>query len=198
METQSHEATPTVAPWLVEQYTVALNENYNIISCQTNQSNLTITYTNSKKTKSYLVTDYDLNSCKCSCYKSQSMLLPCRHIFFARISKKLNVFESEMVPKRLLASLDVEAQSIKSHTGSSHATIENLNSLTSFENINKKMDRKEKYEALFRPAQELCNTLKDLPMDQFRDKLNIFLYVKELFEKRIDFIPTILSNKNYK
>ena len=56
------------------------------------------------------------------------------------------------------------------------------------------MDSKEKYETLFRPAQELCNTLKDLPMDQFRDKLNICLYMKELFEKRIDFIPTIISS----
>ena len=48
---------------------------------------------------------------------------------------------------------------------------------------------------LFRPAQELCNTLKDLPMDVFRDKLNVFLYVKELFEKRIDFIPSIINDK---
>ena len=55
------------------------------------------------------------------------------------------------------------------------------------------MDRKAKYNALFRPAQELCNTLKDLPMDQFRDKMKMFLYMKDLFEKRIEFIPTIVT-----
>jgi len=122
------------------------------------------------------------------------MLLPCRHIFFVRIKKSLSVFMPEMIPKRLRADLDIEKICIKAHQGSSHAQIENLNSLSAFENLNKNMDRKEKYDALFRPAQELCNTLKDLPMEQFKDKLSIFLYIKELFEKRIDFIPSILNS----
>ena len=100
-----------------------------------------------------------------------------------------------MVPKRLRSNLDIESQSISLQSGSSHAQIENLNSITAFENITNKLTRKEKYETLFRPAQELCNTLKDLRMDVFRDKLNVFLYVKELFEKRIDFIPSILNDK---
>ena len=55
------------------------------------------------------------------------------------------------------------------------------------------MDKREKYNTLFRPAQELCNTLKNLPMAQFRDQFKIFLHVKDLFEKRIPFIPSIIT-----
>jgi hypothetical protein len=155
-----------VASWLVQQYTIALNEAYNI-ELTTNEANVNVSFTNANKTKTYMVTNFKECTCKCDCYQSQSMLMPCRHIFFVRFTKGINVFDPEMVPKRLRSNLDIESQSISSQVVSSHAQIEN--SITAFENISKKLSRKEKYETLFRPAQELCNTLKDLPMEVFRD-----------------------------
>ena len=45
------------------------------------------------------------------------------------------------------------------------------------------MNEREKYNALFGPAQERWYTLNDLPMDLFSDQFKMFLHIKYLFEK---------------
>ena len=89
---------------------------------------------------------------------------------------------------------DIHAQHIGSKTGNNLHTIENLNSLSAFENLNKVMDIRGKYNTLFRPDQELCNTLKDLTMASLKDQFKIFLHVIDFFEKRITFIPSIITS----
>jgi hypothetical protein len=86
--------TPTVASWLIEQYNLTLNKVYTL--GEENGKEIKVLF----QDKSYTINNYDLDMCKCSCYQSQSMQLPCRHIFFVRNIKSLEVFSHNMVPKR--------------------------------------------------------------------------------------------------
>ena len=151
--------SPTIASWLVEQYTIALNEKYLLTECEITD-NINVSYCSSNTKRTYLVRDFTFSTCKCSCYQSQSMLLPCRHIFFVRITKILPVFDPLMVPSRFRLDFDIEALHKGSKTGNNLHTIDNLNSLSAFENLYQVIDKREKYNTLFRPAEELCNTLK--------------------------------------
>lgn len=53
-----------------------------------------------------------------------------------------------------------------------------------------KMSKNEKYNLLFRPMQEMCQSLAELDDEEFGDKLSIFMMMKEYFENGINFIPT--------
>ena len=119
------------------------------------------------------------------------MTLPCNHIFFGRKIKRLSIFDEKMVSKRLKLNYNIDSlECIPS--GSNVIEIPNLNSIESFGCLSK-MSTTAKYNAVFRPAQELCQSLIHLPQHEFVEKFKLFLIVKELFENKIDFIPTILN-----
>jgi hypothetical protein len=134
--------SPIIAKWLGAQYTISLDRPYNHILIE-NTNSLTVSISN----KIYTVTDYNMNSPKCSCYDHLSLDLPCRHIFFSRKVTNNNIFLSSMVNSRHLITTTLN-KILCDDQDSLVTKIPNLNHVDSLL-TSKNMDQKSKYNAAF-------------------------------------------------
>ncbi len=66
-------------------------------------------------------------------------------------------------------------------------SIQNINAVDKdqFESNTQQLTTKDKYNLVWRYAQELANSFVSLNDSEFQDKLNIFLLVKTYFEKKV-------------
>lgn len=111
----------------------------------------------------------------CSCYDHLSTKLPCRHIFYARKHRGIGLFTIEMVPnKHRLNPTIVQAPS------TCQSLVTEINNLNSVESLitSDNMNQKTKYNIAFRLAQELCNSLKYLKQDDYKQCLSVLLQMK--------------------
>lgn len=92
-----------------------------------------------------------------------------------------------MIPNRFKKNLNSSQNTgIDPIEKTSMVTLPNVNNSNSF-NINSSLSSSEKYNLIWRPAQEMCSAISVLDNEEFKDKLRIFLLVKEYFEKKLIF-----------
>lgn len=88
-----------------------------------------------------------------------------------------------MIPNRFKKCFDSSQNVvIDNNEKISTVSLPNINNSNSFK-INNNLSKTEKYNLLWRPAQELCSAVSELDNEEFKDKLGIFILVKEYFEK---------------
>lgn len=87
-----------MAHWLVGQYHLSSTVAYTVSDSECNTRKLV-----SHEARTYIVSNLIDSTVNCSCYENSSLNLPCRHIFFARKSANLPLFEQNMVPNRLIS-----------------------------------------------------------------------------------------------
>ncbi len=80
-----------------------MSRNYELIDIENSDS----CYVKINQKEPYTVNDLSSNMSSCSCYEQQSLNLPCRHIFFAKKTKDLELFNSDMVPSRHLKLVEL-------------------------------------------------------------------------------------------
>ena len=142
--------------------------------------------------KKYYIQDLNQDNATCSCYEQLSLNLPCRHIFFSRIKLELSLFNASMVPKRHQINLEPEFVDFREiNLVSSIPDLNNVKSMIT----TKSMTQTAKYNAAFRIAQELCNSLKYLHQTNFEKKLSQLMKMNQLIKKDIDFDFNINDNE---
>lgn len=168
-----------MAHWLNEQYNASKTREYSITDKE--NSNDLIVKINEK---SYTISNVALDSASCTCYENLSLNLPCRHIFFARASNSLQIFNSNMVPDR--HKITNELKQVENPRVNMIKSIPDFNDVASLI-TSKKMDQKAKYSAAFRLGQEIANSLKSMKQQDFERYLSKLLKAKEFIDNKVDF-----------
>ena len=174
------------ADYVINSYRTSLISNYNYVEID-----------NTYKIKSTKDTYY-INSLlsTCTCLSSSNMILPCKHIFFLRRIKNLNIFDIEMIPIRWQNSVYNEKTSndlTDIPNFQQTIIIPNLNSVNSI-NKNSQKDstqpkptQNSRFSKAHRFLQELAGTFINDNESEYNDKIQLLLTIKEMWENNVQF-----------
>ncbi|RUS83285.1 hypothetical protein EGW08_008965 [Elysia chlorotica] len=130
---------------------------------------------------------YTTTSTSCTCFTSQSQLLPCRHIFYIRNSKEEVLFRVEDFPKHYLLNTFLEDLSISSSTlPLSNSGVHQMPSVTK----PVKMNENEKYRLAFSTVKDICSIMASFDDKKFHHYMANLKNMSELMKegKHIDMI----------
>jgi DNA-binding transcriptional regulator YdaS (Cro superfamily) len=116
---------PNMASWLKSQYEKAKSTPYILeLGNLEEQSFVKI------NDKIYIITNLALDTASCNCYEYQSLNIPCRHLFYARMNQNLSLFNLNMVHDR--HKINLLMQPFEESNVNLVSTIPNLDSIRSF------------------------------------------------------------------
>jgi hypothetical protein len=165
-----------------------LSRNYELIDIENSDS----CYVKINQKEPYTVNDLSSNMSSCSCYEQQSLNLPCRHIFFAKKTKDLELFNSDMVPSRHRKL--VELLQHNSNLTNIVVDIPNINSIESLTG-GKKLSNKEMYNNSFRICQELCTLISKNP-DTFNHHMTELFKLKQFVTNDTEYQISAISDQD--
>ncbi len=170
---------PNMASWLKSQY-----EKAKSTPCILELGNLEEQSYVKINDKIYIITNLALDTASCNCYEYQSLNIPCRHLFYARMNQNLSLFNLNMVHDRHKINLLI--QPLEESNVNYVSTIPNLDSIRSFIS-SKNMTQKAKWDAAWRVSQEFANCLKYKKQKDFEYSLAKLMKVKQLLQNNCYF-----------
>ena len=170
---------------IIQQVKLARTVSYEISA--SDQETTVITF--EKKTH-----DVSQENGSCSCAFSRTLLMPCRHNFFARIQNGLEVIDCSLVAERWLKSYQVhvrecENMMTKSDVQPSEVTMSCIKAIPS---LSSTLSKNQKHRKILSLSQKLAVLASNCGMPDFRQKYSDIENLISFWENNVSFaiIPT--------